>query len=234
QMNASEQDSINVKQRFDAARSLFVKEIPLRFGESEVVMAVVSSDAVFRNGLQLAVLWRRVQNERREKLFHHITVFLEQQSEELLHIVGDQVDLQGIAQGRNFYRLAPRIETYDLMRRQDVNAAQVVIGVGRRKAVKMRAADCGKQKRVRLPGDFAVYSRIKLHINSLIVLLWQIQDERIGVGIWQTALIRYYGKRDETGLFARKFSGSPFNSEWLSPSTTNETRSEWRGILQII
>src|SRR5215470_3567655 len=212
-MNASEQDSINVKQRFDAARSLFVKEIPLRFGESEVVMAVVSSDAVFRNGLQLAVLRRRMQNERREKLFHHIAVFLEQQSEELLHIVRDQVDLQAIAQGRNFYRLASRVETHNLARRQDVNATQIVIGIWRREPVKMRAADRGEQKRVRLRGDFAVYSRIKLHINRLIVFLWQIQDARIGVGFRRTALIRCYAKRDEPGLFASKFSISPFNSE---------------------
>src|SRR5262249_53768209 len=130
QMNASEQDSINVKQRFDAARSLFVKEIPLRFGESEVVVAVVSSDAVFRNGLQLVVFRRRMQNERREKLFHHIAVFLEQQSEELLHIVRDQVNFQTIAQGWSFNRLASGVETHNLARRQDVNAAQVVIGVG--------------------------------------------------------------------------------------------------------
>src|SRR5215468_10682044 len=89
QMNAGEQDAIDVKQRFDAARALLVEESPLRFGETEIVMAVMSSDAGLRNRLQLIVLRRRVQNEGREKLLKDIAVFLEQQPEELLHVVSD-------------------------------------------------------------------------------------------------------------------------------------------------
>src|SRR5262249_54515252 len=61
-------------------------------------------------------------------------------------------------------RFAPRIETHNLTYRQDVNASQVVIGIGRWEAIKMRAADCGEQKRIRLSGDFAVNFRIELHI----------------------------------------------------------------------
>src|SRR5262245_51879582 len=72
QMNAREQDAIDVKQRFDAARALLIEESPLRLGETEIVMAVMSSDAGLRNRLQLIVLRRRMQNERREKLFEQI------------------------------------------------------------------------------------------------------------------------------------------------------------------
>src|SRR5438093_12600184 len=101
-MNAREQDAIDVKQRFDSARALLVKESPLRLGETEIVMAVMASNAGLRNRLQLLVLRRRMQNERREELFEHIAVFLEQQTEELLHIVRDQVNFQTVAHGRNF------------------------------------------------------------------------------------------------------------------------------------
>ena len=97
QMNAREQDAIDVKQRFNAARALLVKESPLRLGETEIVMTVMTSNTGLRNHLQLIVLRRRMQNERREELFEHIAVFLEQQSEELLHIVRDQVNLQAVA-----------------------------------------------------------------------------------------------------------------------------------------
>src|SRR5262245_19543197 len=133
-MNASEQDAIDVKQRFDAARALLVEESPLRFGETEIVMAVMSSDAGLRNRLQLFVLRRRMQNEGREKLLKDIAVFLEQQPEELLHVVSDEINLQAVAHGCDFNRFASRIEAQDFARRQDMNAAQIVIGVRRRKA----------------------------------------------------------------------------------------------------
>src|SRR5262245_16625306 len=93
-MNACEQDAIDVKQRFDAARALLVKESPLRLCETEIVVAVMASNTGLRNHLQLIVVRRRMQNERREELFEHIAVFLEQQPEELLHVVRDQINLQ--------------------------------------------------------------------------------------------------------------------------------------------
>src|SRR5262245_65672512 len=63
QVNASEEYTINVEQRFDASRPLFVEELPLSFGESEVVMTVMASDAGFRNGLQLIMPGRGQQYE---------------------------------------------------------------------------------------------------------------------------------------------------------------------------
>src|SRR5262249_5954543 len=99
QMNACEQDAIDVQQRFDAARALLVKKSPLRLCETEIVMAVMTSNTGLRNRLQLIMLRRRMQNERREELFEHIAIFLEQQSEELLHIVRDQVNFQTVAHG---------------------------------------------------------------------------------------------------------------------------------------
>src|SRR5262247_2431184 len=51
QMNAREQDAIDVKQRFDAARALLVEESPLRLGETEIVMAVMPSNTGLRNRL---------------------------------------------------------------------------------------------------------------------------------------------------------------------------------------
>src|SRR5262249_30529723 len=178
-MNACEQDAIDVKQRFDAARALLVKESPLRLGETEIVMAVMTSNTGLRNRLQLIVLRRRMQNERREELLEHIAVFLEQQSEELLHIVRDQVNLQTVAHGRNFNRFTPRIEAYDFARRQYVNASQIVIGIWRREAEKMRAADRREQKRIRLSVDFAVNSRIKLHIEPLSTIDETLLDRRV-------------------------------------------------------
>src|SRR5262245_10694293 len=66
QMNAREQDAIDVKQRFDAARAFLVKEIPLRLGETEIMMAMMSGNTGLRNRLQFFVLRRCMQNERRE------------------------------------------------------------------------------------------------------------------------------------------------------------------------
>src|SRR5499426_3544959 len=56
QMNAREQYPIDVKQRFNAARALLVKESPLLLGETEIVMTVMASSAGLRNRLQLLVL----------------------------------------------------------------------------------------------------------------------------------------------------------------------------------
>ena len=41
EVNAGEEDAVNVEQGFDAAGSLFVEELPLRLGKAEVVMRVV-------------------------------------------------------------------------------------------------------------------------------------------------------------------------------------------------
>ena len=48
-----------------------------------VMMRMVPSDAALREELQLRVLFRRVNDQRRIQLFEHIAVVLEQQSKEL-------------------------------------------------------------------------------------------------------------------------------------------------------
>ena len=54
-------------------------------------MRVVPGDAAFGDRLQLCVLGRGVDDERRVKLLQHVTVLLEQQAEELLHVMAHDV-----------------------------------------------------------------------------------------------------------------------------------------------
>lgn len=104
-------------------------------------------------------------------MFQHVAVFLEQQAEELPYVVRDQINLQALADFRDFDRLAARIEAGNFARRQDVNAAQVVVGIRRREAVKMRAADRGEEQRIRLRRDFIVDFRVDVHFSKLTIAL---------------------------------------------------------------
>ena len=52
------------------------------------------------NLLQLRVLRRRMNNQRRQHLFQHVAIFLEQQAKELLGVVRHQVDFDPVMNAR--------------------------------------------------------------------------------------------------------------------------------------
>jgi len=55
------------------------------------------------------------------------------------------------------------LEAEEFLEREEVDAAEVEIRVGRRESVKMGAADGGEEERVRLSGDDAMKARIEGH-----------------------------------------------------------------------
>jgi hypothetical protein len=191
-VNAREQHAIDVEQRLHSARRFLQEQLPLRLREAEVVMRVMlCDDAVATlahrmgeglgvraaNRLQLRVLRRRVDDERREKLLQHVAILLEQQPEELPHVMAHDVHLPraslSASDGEragvrwNNHRLLDRfiadIQADDLFERQHMRAAQVKVRVRRRKPVKVRAADGGEQQRIRLRRDDAVKAWVNGH-----------------------------------------------------------------------
>ena len=63
QMNPRQQDSIDVQQRFDVWWVLFLKQLPLSFRKTKVVMCMVLRDAIFGQRFQLIVLRRCGNNQ---------------------------------------------------------------------------------------------------------------------------------------------------------------------------
>ena len=48
QVDAGQQDALNVEQRLDAARPFLVEQPPLRLGKAQVMMAMIARDAAGR------------------------------------------------------------------------------------------------------------------------------------------------------------------------------------------
>ena len=128
-------------------------------------MRVMLGDAAGRDGLQLRVLRRGVDDERREKLFQHVAVLLEQQAEELPHVMAHDVHLQPFDDARVLDRFITDLQADDLFERQHMRAAQVKVRVRRRKPVKVRAADGGEQQRIRLRCNDAVKAWVNGHTS---------------------------------------------------------------------
>ncbi len=97
EVDASEEDTVDVEEGFNAAWAFLVEEIPLGLGESKVVVGMMFGDAAVRDVPQLSVLRGGLDDERRVQLLQHIAIFLEQQFEELPNIVADDVHLQAFA-----------------------------------------------------------------------------------------------------------------------------------------
>ena len=130
----------------------------------------MSGNTAARDGLQLGVLRRRVDDERREKLFQHVAVLLEQQAEELPNVMAHDVHPQRISLSASdgeragvrwdahllLDRFIADLQADDLFERQHMRAAQVKVRVRRRKPIKMRAADRRKEQRIRLRRGDAV------------------------------------------------------------------------------
>src|ERR1035437_3060162 len=95
-MDAREQDAVEVKQRFHAARRFLFQEFPLRLGEAEIMMAVEFGDAAPGDLLKFRMVRSSVDDERRIKLFEDVAVLLQKQREEFLEIVGNDVEFQAV------------------------------------------------------------------------------------------------------------------------------------------
>ncbi len=61
---------------------------------------------------------------------------------------------------------SPGLQPDDFFQRQQMNAPQVVVGVGRRKSVQVRPADRGEQQRVRMLVDLFVQVAVDVHGSS--------------------------------------------------------------------
>ena len=135
QVYAGQQHAIDVQERFDARRVLLLEKFPLRFRETEVMMSVMPGDALRRRFPSIRVFRRRVDDQRREHLFQHVTVLLQHQAEELLGVVRHQVDFQAVVHARLFDCLVACLQADDFLQRQQMDAAQVEVRIRRRKAV---------------------------------------------------------------------------------------------------
>ena len=96
EMNAGQQHSIHVQQRFDMWRVGLLKQLPLRLGKSEVMMGMMLGDAVGGDRLQFLMLRRCQDDQRRQQLLQHIAVLLQHQAKELPGVVRHEVDFQTI------------------------------------------------------------------------------------------------------------------------------------------
>ena len=117
-------------------------------------MGVVAGDAArARAAISSSVHRRGGHDQRREQLLQHVAVAAQQQPAELGQVVGDQVHLDAVARTQVRSRVSgPVRRPTTSVKRQQVHAAQVDVGVGRGEAVQVRAADRGEDQRVRLLG----------------------------------------------------------------------------------
>src|SRR5437879_2429500 len=77
QMDAREQDAINVEKRLHTAGIFLLEEIPLRLRKAEVMVGVVASDAGLPNRFKLLVRGSRVNDQWRIELLEDIAVLFE-------------------------------------------------------------------------------------------------------------------------------------------------------------
>jgi hypothetical protein len=121
---------------------------------------MVACDAPARDVLQFIMLSRGVDDERRIKLFEDIAIFLQQHGEEFFHVVSHNIHLQPLNNARIFKSLFAKAETDDFFERKNMRPAQIVIGVGRRKSIKVRATDRREKNRVRLCSNDPMQKRV--------------------------------------------------------------------------
>ena len=138
QMDASENHSIDIQQWLHVRRRFFLKQLPLRRGEAQIVVRMMAGDAIRRERFQFVVLRRGVNHQRRQQLLKHVAVFLQQQAEKLFGIVRDQVDFQAVVDAGALDRFVLCMQTEQLRKRQKMHASQVEIGIGRGKSIQMR------------------------------------------------------------------------------------------------
>jgi hypothetical protein len=81
-----------------------------------------------------------------------------------VHFVCDEIDFQPVVDPRLLDRLRADVQTDNFFQRKDMNPAQVVVGIRRRKPVQMRSADRREQQRIRVLVELSLESRV--HIQS--------------------------------------------------------------------
>jgi len=79
-------------------------------------------------------------------LFQIVAVLLQQQGKKLAHVVADQIDLQAIVLPGPGDRLLRQVQPQQGRHRQQMDAPQVYIAIGRREAVEMRPAHGDEQE----------------------------------------------------------------------------------------
>src|SRR5882724_577488 len=110
-MNASHQDPVNIKEWFYATRTFFLKQFPLRFSETKIMMTMMTGDAIAGNIAQFIELRHRRNHQRRKQLLQDVAVLFQQQAEKFLYIVSHQINFQSVADLRHLDCLATRIQT---------------------------------------------------------------------------------------------------------------------------
>jgi hypothetical protein len=135
---------------------------------SLVTSAATGAESGPANLPQLLVLRRRVDDERRVKLLQHVAVLLEEQAEELPHVMAHDVHLQPFDDTRVLDRFLADLQADDLFERQHMGAAQVQVRVRPRKSVKVRAANRGEQQRIRLHRDDALKAGVNGHVLRIL------------------------------------------------------------------
>ena len=154
QVQAGQQDAIDVEQRLDARRLFAGEQLPLAHSEAEIVAHVLAGDTAAAELTQFGVERGGDDDQRRQQLLEHVAVGLRHQAHELADVVGDEVEVEALLVGHAFEGLGAAAQADHFAQRQHVHAAQVVVGVGRREAVEVRPADRREQQRARMPlGD---------------------------------------------------------------------------------
>jgi hypothetical protein len=92
-------------------------------------MCVVAGNAPRRDRLELVVGVAAGDDEGRVELFEDVAVALQQQGAELGDVVGDEVEVEPVAQLRDFKRAGAHLESDDLADGEDVDASQVEVRV---------------------------------------------------------------------------------------------------------
>ena len=90
---------------------------------------------------------RRPHNQRREELLENIAVVAEEEPEELRRVVGHQIELEAVVVRGPLDRLRSRHEPHDVGRREEMDAAEIEIGIGGGEAVEVGPADGGEEER---------------------------------------------------------------------------------------
>ena len=93
---------------------------------------------------QSVVYGTRDDDEWGVELLEHVSVMACHHAREFAQVVSDPVELDsgGVREG---YRFVRRVKTEHRGRRRKEHASEIDVAIGRRKAVEMRAADCGEQ-----------------------------------------------------------------------------------------
>jgi hypothetical protein len=112
-----------------------------------------------------------MDDQRRVELLEDVAVPLEEQRQELLHVMRYNVNLYPVADAGGLDCLASRIQPDHLPQWQDVDPTQVIIRVGRRETIEMRSADGREEEWIGVSGNLLLQASVLDHGRSWITLL---------------------------------------------------------------